>query len=152
IDLTPISGPSAWRGEDLAGSTEWIYQLSDAERDELEAVGRRFVADDPDMRAVTADDYPLDACTGLIEECARQMDPGPGCSLVRRLRTPASGCAVAAAVSVVMGLHLGSPMPQNQYGDGLDQLIATSETTMDDPTALPSPVRHRLPFHSDSSD
>lgn len=152
VDLSPISGPSAWRGDELADSTEWIHQLSDAERDELEAVGRRFVADDPDLRAVTAADYPLDACAGLIEECAQQMDAGRGFILIRGLRTEDYGDTVAGAIFYLMGLHLGSPMPQNQYGDVLDHVIATSNKTMDDPTALPSRVRDRLPFHSDSSD
>ena len=152
VDLSPISGPSAWRGDELAGSTEWIYVLSDAERAELETVGRRFVADDPDLRTVTSADYPIDACTGLIEECARQMDAGRGFILVRGLNTEEYGDAVAAAIFYVMGLHLGTPMSQNQFGDVLDHVIATSNKTLDDPTALPSRVRDRLPFHSDSSD
>ncbi|NKZ03241.1 TauD/TfdA family dioxygenase [Actinomadura latina] len=152
VDLSPISGPSAWRGDELAGSTEWIYHLSDAERDELEAAGRRFAAEDPDLRTVTSADYPLDACAGLMEECARQMDAGRGFILVRGLRTEDYGDAVAGAIFYLMGLHLGTPMSQNQFGDVLDHVIATSNKTLDDPTALPSRVRDRLPFHSDSSD
>ncbi|MEU6034471.1 TauD/TfdA family dioxygenase [Actinomadura sp. NPDC047616] len=152
VDLSPISGPSAWRGDELSRSTEWIYLLNDAERAELEAAGRRFAADDPDLRTVTAADYPLDACAGLIDECARQMDSGRGFVLVRGLRTEEYGDTVAAAIFYVMGLHLGTPMAQNQHGDVLDHVIATSDKTLDDPTALPSRVRDRLPFHSDSSD
>ncbi|MFI5426890.1 hypothetical protein [Aeromicrobium sp. UC242_57] len=33
LDHQPISGPSAWRGDELSSSTDWIYLLSDAERD-----------------------------------------------------------------------------------------------------------------------
>jgi hypothetical protein len=152
IDLTPISGPSAWRGADLAKTTDWIYVLSDAEREELEALGRRFVADDPDLRTVTAADYPFDACTALNEECGRQMDSGRGFILVRGLRTEEYGDTLAAAIFFIMGLHLGTPIGQNQMGDLLDHVVATSNKTMADPGALPSRVRDRLPFHSDSSD
>ena len=35
-ELSAIPGPSAWRGDELAVSTEWIYELSDAERTALE--------------------------------------------------------------------------------------------------------------------
>ena len=152
IDLAPISGPSAWRGDELRTSTEWVYQLSDAELAELETVGRRFVADNPDLRTVTAADYPLPACAGLNEECARQLDSGRGFILVRGLRTEEYGDTLAGAIFFLMGLHLGVPMGQNQMGDVLDHVIATSNKTLDDPSALPSRVRDRLPFHSDSSD
>ncbi|WP_433215946.1 TauD/TfdA family dioxygenase [Microtetraspora malaysiensis] len=152
VSLSPISGPSAWRGDELAGSTEWIYVLGDAERAELEEAGRKFVAADPDLRTVNAADYPLDAARGLIDECARQMDAGRGFVLVRGLRTEEYGDALAGAIFFVMGLHLGMPMEQNQLGDVLDHVIATSNKTLDDPGALPSRVRDRLPFHSDSSD
>lgn len=152
VNLQPISGPSAWRGDELAGSSEWIYTLNDAERSELEMLGRRFVSDDPDLRTVTAGDYPFDVCTGLNDECARQMDGGRGFILVRGLHTEDNGDILAAAIFFVMGLHLGQPIGQNQMGDLLDHVVATSNKTMADPTALPSRVRDRLPFHSDSSD
>jgi hypothetical protein len=152
LDLSPISGPSAWRGDELSRTTEWIYVLSDAERTELEAAGRRFVADDPDLRTVTAADYPVPACEALNAECARQLDSGRGFILVRGLRTEEYGDTLAAAIFFVMGLHLGQPIGQNQMGDLLDHVVATSNKTLADPTALPSRVRDRLPFHSDSSD
>lgn len=152
IDLTPISGPSAWRGDELARSGEWIYHLSDAERRELEETGRRFVADDPDLRTVTAADYPLPACAALNEECARQLDSGRGFVLVRGLRTEEYGDTLAGAIFFLMGLHLGQPIGQDQMGDLLGHVIATSNKTLDDPSALPSRVRDRLPFHSDTSD
>lgn len=152
VSLSPISGPSAWRGDELSKSTEWIYLLSDAEREELETVGRKFVADDPDLRTVTAADYPLEAARGLMEECARQLDSGRGFILVRGLRTEEYGDTLAGAIFFLMGLHLGVPMEQNQMGDVIDHVIATSNKTLKDPGALPSRVRDRLPFHSDSSD
>ena len=152
VDLRPISGPSAWTGDELSRSTEWIYVLSDAERTELESLGQRLVADDPDLRTVSAADYPLDACRALNEECARQMDAGRGFILVRGLRTQEYGDTLAAAIFYIMGLHLGLPIGQNQRGDLLDHVIATSNKTMADEGALPSRIRDRLPFHSDSSD
>jgi hypothetical protein len=152
VNLEPISGPSAWRGDELAKSTEWIYHLSDAELAELETVGRRFVADDPDLRTVTAADYPIPACARLNEESARQLDSGRGFLLVRGLKTQEYGDTLAGAIFFILGLHLGKPIGQNQMGDLLDHVVATSNKTMDDEGALPSRVRDRLPFHSDSSD
>ncbi|CAM5438011.1 hypothetical protein [Streptomyces afghaniensis 772] [Streptomyces afghaniensis] len=73
-----------------------------------------------------------------------------GFVLVRGLRTEEYGDAMAAAIFFVMGLHLGQPIGQNQRGDLLDHVIATSNKTLSDKGALPSRVRDRLPFHSDS--
>ncbi len=122
LDLRPITGPAAWRGDVLSQSTEWIHHLSDAERDELEALGRRFVQDDPDLRSVTAADYPFDACVALNEECSRQLDAGRGFILIRGLRTDEYGDEVAGAIFFIMGLHLGLPIAQNQMGDLLDHV------------------------------
>jgi hypothetical protein len=152
VELTPVSGPAAWRGDELSKTGEWIYHLSDAERQELEEAGRRFVADDPDLRTVTAADYPLPACAGLNAESARQMDSGRGFVLVRGLRTDEYGDEFAAAIFFVMGLHLGQPIGQDQMGNLLGHVIATSDKSHDDPTALGSRIRDRLPFHSDTSD
>jgi len=152
LDLQPISGPSAWRGDELATSTEWIYELDDAERADLEAAGRKLVADNPDLRTITAADYPLPACTRLNEESARQLDSGRGFILVRGLRTQEYGDVLAGAIFYILGLHLGLPIGQNQMGDVLDHVLATSNKTLADEGAKPSRVRDRLPFHSDSSD
>ncbi|MEO6886164.1 MAG: TauD/TfdA family dioxygenase [Jatrophihabitantaceae bacterium] len=152
VNLQPISGPSAWRGDELLKTTEWIYQLSADELTELEAVGRKLVADDPDLRTITAADYPLPTCTRLNTESARQLDSGRGFLLVRGLKTQEYGDVLAGAIFYILGLHLGVPIGQNQMGDVLDHVVATSNKTMDDAGALPSRVRDRLPFHSDSSD
>jgi len=150
--LTPVTAPCAWRGDKLSATREWIHHLNDAQIDELEQVGRRFVADDPDLRTVTAAEYPLPVTAGAITEFGRAMDTGRGFVLVRGLRMDRYDDALAAAIFYLMGLHLGVPMRQNELGDLVDHVLATSDKTLQDRTALPSRVRDRLPFHSDSSD
>jgi hypothetical protein len=152
IDLSPVTGPAAWRGDVLLQGEEWIYRLNDAEIAELVEVGRAFLADDPDLRTVTAANYPVPANANHLAECARQLDSGRGFLLVRGLKTEEYGDELSAAIFYVLGLHLGQPMEQNALGDTLDHVVATSNKTLDDPDALPSRVRDRLPFHSDSSD
>ena len=72
--------------------------------------------------------------------------------LVRGLRMQEYSDALPGAMYFVVGLHLGVPMRQNELGDLIDHVIATSTKTMDDPTAMPSRIRDKLVFHSDSSD
>jgi len=150
--LQPVTSVAAWRGDGLGAGSEWIFHLSDDQIAELERTGARFIDDDPDLRYVQAGDYPLEACAPAIAEWGADIDRGRGFVLVRGLRTHRYSDALSAAIYYVLGLHLGEPMSQNNLGDLLDHVYATSDKTMDDPTALSAKVRDVLPFHSDSSD
>lgn len=148
----PIVGPAAWRGEDLAHSRDWIYQLPDEERLELETVAARFLEDDPDLRYVPAEAYPLSHAAAGISVWLRQMEQGFGFVLVRGLRTHLYSDALAAPIFYLIGLHMGEPIRQNELGDTFDHVRANTDKTTDDPTALGSRTTDRLSFHSDSSD
>jgi hypothetical protein len=150
--LPRVSTAAAWRGDRLAASDEWIYRLSDAQVLELETLGTRFVEADPDLRAVRPGEYPLRACAEAIDEWGHDVDYGRGFVLVRGLRTHLYSDALSAAIYYILGLHMGNPIRQNEMGDLIDHVYATSDKTMADPTALSSKVRDKLVYHSDSSD
>ena len=78
-NLAAITGPSAWRGDELASRKDWIYQLSDAERTELEQVGRQFLADDPDLRRWSRR-LPADGLRARRGGVGRDMAPGEASS------------------------------------------------------------------------
>ncbi len=151
-DLQPVTTAAAWRGDALSRSQDWIYRLSDAQIDELERLGKQFLKDDPDLRHVQASEYPLEACAPAIAEWGRDVDSGRGFVLVRGLRVEEYSDALSAAIYYILGLHLGDPIQQNELGDLVDHVYATSDKTMDDPTARSAKIRDKLTFHSDSSD
>jgi hypothetical protein len=150
--LEEITTAAAWRGDELSKGASWIYQLSAAELAELEQLGTRFVENDPDLRFVQKDEYPLEACASAVETWGRDVDCGRGFVLVRGLRTHLYSDALSAAIYYILGLHMGDPIRQNEKGDLIDSVYATSDKTMDDPTAKSSKVRDGLVYHSDSSD
>lgn len=152
IHYQPIVGPAAWRGDDLARSRDWIYQLSGEERLELETVGARFLEEDLDLRYVEADAYPLPRTTDGIGAWLRDMEQGHGFVLVRGLRSHLYSDALTAAIFYLLGLHIGEPIRQNELGDTFDHVRANTDKTADDPTALGSRTTDGLNFHSDSSD
>jgi hypothetical protein len=151
-ELQPVTTAAAWRGDELHDRADWKFQLTDEQVAELEELGRRFLDDDPDLRFVQADDYPLDECAGALAGWGRECDAGRGFVLVRGLRTELYSDALSGAIFYLLGLHFGEPMRQNRLGDLLEHVYATSDKTMADPTALSAKVRDVLPFHSDSSD
>ncbi|HEY0269448.1 MAG TPA: TauD/TfdA family dioxygenase [Sphingomonas sp.] len=153
IDIpSPVTTAAAWRGDRLMQGQEWVYQLTDAQLHELEQVGIRFVEDNPDLRTVQAEEYPLIECAEAAEAWRREVDFGRGFVLVRGLRVALYSDALSSAIYYVLGLHMGDPIRQNEMGDLIDHVYATSDKTMDDPTALSSKVRDKLVYHSDSSD
>jgi hypothetical protein len=152
VQLTPITTAAAWRGDQLCKSQDWVYRLTEPQIDELEALGSRFIADDPDLRFVQAEAYPLVECKAAIEQWRHDTGGGRGFTLVRGLRSHLYSDALSSAIFFILGLHMGDPIRQNELGDILDHVYATSDKTMDDPTALPSKVRDRLVYHRDGSD
>lgn len=149
---SPVLTAAAWRGDKLMEGQDWIYELSDAQVAELEALGKRFLDADPDLRFVQAEDYPLDVCAEAVRSWREDVDFGRGFVLVRGLRSDQYSDALSSAIYYVLGLHMGDPIRQNEMGDLLDHVYATSDKTMDDPTAKSSKVRDKLVYHSDSSD
>ncbi|MFT4089970.1 MAG: TauD/TfdA family dioxygenase [Asticcacaulis sp.] len=150
--LAPVTTSAAWRGDVLKQSDSWVYLLSDEQVHELETLGSRFVEEDPDLRYVQKEDYPLVACAEAVKEWGHDVDAGRGFVLVRGLRTHLYSDALSSAIYYILGLYMGDPIRQNEMGDLLDSVYATSDKTMDDPTALSSKVRDKLVYHSDSSD
>lgn len=149
---SPVLTAAAWRGDKLMEGQDWIYELSDAQVAELETLGKRFLDADPDLRFVQAEDYPLDVCAEAVRSWREDVDFGRGFVLVRGLRSDQYSDVLSSAIYYVLGLHMGDPIRQNEMGDLLDHVYATSDKTMDDPTAKSSKVRDKLVYHSDSSD
>lgn len=150
--LEPITTAAAWRGDAMSKTDEWIYRLSADQIDELEQLAARFVIDDPDMRFVKAEDYPLAACADAIVDWRQNIESGRGFILIRGLRTDLYSDALSAAIYYLLGLHLGEPIRQTAEGDLVDHVYPTSDKMMDDITARPKRVRDSLVYHSDSSD
>lgn len=150
--LPPVETAAAWRGDRLAETGEWIFELSAEQVEELETLGERFIAADPDLRSVRAEEYPLVASADALAEWGRDVDYGRGFVLVRGLRSQLYSDALSSAIFYILGLHMGDPIRQNEMGDLVDHIYATSEKMMDDPTAKSSKVRDKLVYHSDSSD
>jgi hypothetical protein len=83
IPARPIDTPDAWRGDDLARSTDWIRPFSPAELDELHgalgAVTRRGL----DWRDITRGDFPLARLSRELAAVGREH--GRGVVLLRGL-------------------------------------------------------------------
>ena len=147
--LGPVTGPSAWRGDELAAEGGWLWSLTAEQVAELEEAGRRFVAADPDLRTVEAGEHPLPACSDALRAWGREMDAGLGFVQVRGLPVDRCTDGLAGAIFFLLGLHLGHPVRQNVAGEILGHVKARDAAPDE---LVSSQTTDGLAFHSDSSD
>src|ERR1041384_2702699 len=109
----PIPGPAAWRGADLPRSGEWIEVLSEAEITELREVVARLRRHGMPREELSRDDVQLKTLTPAVRRWRETLERGRGFVLVRGLPVDRMDQEEAALAYWVLGLHLGTPVPQN---------------------------------------
>jgi Taurine catabolism dioxygenase TauD, TfdA family len=143
--------PAAWRGADLAGSREWVHDLSGAEVEELVeavAVVRRSGAP---LAELCREEVPLATLSPVIDGWADELDAGRGFVLVRGLPVDELGETGAAIAYVLLGVQLGVLVSQNANGDLLGH-VRDDGSDPEDPTVRRYRTRLAQPFHVDGSD
>jgi Taurine catabolism dioxygenase TauD, TfdA family len=145
--LAPIQGPAAWTGAELGRTDEWIYPLSDAERDEVVRLGRTGKP----REQITRDDVRLEALAPAVREWRETLECGRGFVLIRGLPVERLSHAEAALAYWALGLHLGTPVPQNFQGELLTDVRDTGADPNDPSTRLYR-TRAEQDFHTDGAD
>ncbi len=148
----PIEGAAAWRGKDLAGSTEWIERLSAADNEEIGAAARQALdAAGGDIAKIRAEDFPLPTLAPRIAKVAKDLLDGRGFALLRGIPVADWGTELSAAAFYGIGAHLGSARSQNAKGHILGHVKDLGRDP-DDPSARIYQTTARQTFHTDSCD
>ena len=143
--------PAAWRGADLAREAEWMHVLSSREIDELVHAVDVVRNAGIDLSELRPRDVPLRTLQPVIDGWADTLDTGRGFVLVRGLPVGDLGEEGAAIAYVVLGAHLGVPVPQTADGDLLGP-VRDDGSDPNDPTVRRYRTRLAQPFHVDGSD
>ncbi|HMK67386.1 MAG TPA: TauD/TfdA family dioxygenase, partial [Stellaceae bacterium] len=114
---TPLTGPCAWLGKDIARSTRWIRDLRPADIAEieraLEGVERRGLA----WHAIERADFPLPSMSGLFAEIAGELENGSGMLKLRGLPVARYSEDQLRKLYFGIGANLGTPVYQNRRGE-----------------------------------
>ncbi len=150
--LSPIQGPEAWTGSDMALlPSQWCHHWSSEEIDEIlnaiELVSRRGL----DLLEITRADFPLPTVSARISYMRRYLLEGPGFYLFRGFSLDDLSLREAALAFWGIGLYLGRPCSQNGKGHLLGH-VKNLGLNYDDPLARGYQTSARLPYHTDSSD
>lgn len=112
-----LSGPSAWRGRDLQGSTEWIYTVSQQALDELDGALAHARSSGRPLEQLQKSDFPLPTFAADLSAIAAELEQGRGFVQMKGLDVDRYGAENAAIVYWGIGLHLGIALSQNARGE-----------------------------------
>ncbi|MBW2292690.1 MAG: TauD/TfdA family dioxygenase [Deltaproteobacteria bacterium] len=143
---------SEWHAPDVADESRWIEFFDEAERDELDAALRRALEKSSQVLEISKNDFPLPTLQARLRMIERELIEGRGFVLLRGLERERYSREEIELIYWGIGMHLGAPWPQNQYGhvlgDVTDQGIDPA-----DPTSRGNEIgKIAFPYHSDGSD
>lgn len=142
----------AWRAADVADESIWTEQLSREELEELDAALRAALEKSTDVLEITRDDFPLPGLAKRLAQIEHELIDGRGFVRIRGIERDRYDQAEMEMLYWGIGMHLGSPWPQNKYGHVLGDVTDQGKAA-DDPTARGNEIGGAaLPFHCDGSD
>ena len=117
VEIRPISGLCAWRGENMVSSDSWIRDLRPADIAEIEAalvvVEDRGLSWDEIMPA----DFPLPGMSALFDDVRDELEHG--CGMLKLRGVPVGNYNEDQLRKIYFGLgqNIGSPVHQNRRGE-----------------------------------
>jgi hypothetical protein len=147
--LTPIDGPAAWRGSDLATSAAWRHRLSADDVHELDRALATAKASRRPLHALRAADLPLPTLASKIDRWRREVEGGRGFVLIQGFPVERWGPDDAAIVFFGLGHHLGIPGAQNPEGDLLGHVRDTGADTR---SSRAYKTASNIAYHCDAAD
>ncbi len=150
--LEAVIDPAGWTSEDLAATTDWAHQLSQAEIGEIDASLASIRDAGRDLMDLTRDDYLFPTLGPVLDGIADDVIDGRGFIVIRGVPVERLTRLEAAIVFWGIGLHIGVPVSQNAKGHLLGHVKDLGGTSFQNPDNRGYQTHDRLPYHSDSCD
>ena len=112
-----IAGPEAWRGGDLARSTDWIREIPPAVVRELETALRAVQRRGLSWSDIRREDFVIPDAARFLAGVSEELEHGRGVVLLRRLPVERYSEEELKQVYWGLGLSLGTPRCQNAHGE-----------------------------------
>lgn len=145
-----LTGPAAWRGEDLRNDDSWLIQLSEDTIRLIDEALAEVKARGLSFPHFTKDDFPIHAASDELGRYAEEMENGKGFVLLRGLPIAGYDSDDLNIINFGIGLHLGTPVCQNLKGDLLGMVMNVGDITKKETRVYETNLY--LPYHTDVSD
>ena len=147
----PITGVSAWMGDEMRGSEEWIHVLSADEIADLDQALRGVQKRGLAMADVTKADFSLPVLEPFLAALETVVRTGRGFYLLRGIPVEKYTDEEVFLIKWGIGTHLGTKVSQNAFGELLGHVYDYER----DPTDVRTrgyQTNTRLLFHVDRAD
>ena len=147
----PLHIPAAWKGSQWKTDRSWVYTLGAPVLSEMEAALREIRDSGRDLFEIQPKHFPLPAFTETRNRILADLEGGRGFALIRGL--PVDGCSddVAATLFWGLGVHVGTPEPQDVGGNLIHHVRDTGRNLSQDDVRKYQ-TNEDIPFHNDGSD
>ena len=143
---------SEWHARDVADESAWTEAFDEAEQEELDAAVRKALEKSADVMEIAKNDFPLPTLQGRLEKIERDLIDGRGFVRLRGVDRRRYSREEMEMIYWGIGMHLGAPWPQNQYGHVLGD-VTDQGVDPADPTSRGNEIGQiAFPYHSDGSD
>lgn len=150
----PIIDPAAWTGKELAACTDWKYELTSQEANQLidmaKQLQRTVNGDLNGLLKLKKDAFVLGDFSKKIEQLSQQLANGLGLVLIRGLPMHELDLATAATIYFAVGSHLGQPKSNNAEGDLLSHVTDIGKSYAD-PNSRGYQTKDALDYHCDQT-
>ena len=147
----PITGPDAWRADEMRVRDDWVHVLSEAEIAEIDTAVDAVDTPDRPIAGIRRDDFHLPALGPVLDAIREELVRGRGFVLIRGLPVERYSVRRRAIAYWGIGAWLGRAVSQNAMGHLLGHVIDLGRTN-DDYRARTYQTRDRQFFHADSCD
>jgi hypothetical protein len=146
-----LGGPAAWRGAEMARSTEWIHHLSDEDIAELEAAASEATRSGLPLTEIRREHFALPRLARALHTIRQELLRGRGFVLMRGLPLERYTLLEAATIFWGIGTYLGTALSQNAQGHVLGHVKDLGYDAGDPRTRIYQ-TNQRQGYHTDSAD
>lgn len=148
----PYQSAAAWKGPELAHSSDWIYTLSPADVAEIDDALERVRSKGLAIPNISRADFPLPRLSAALADILNQIETGRGFVLIRGLPVERLGEADAAIAYWGIGTCFGEVAAQNMMGHRLAHVRAVGGDWNSNFNVRGYQTTSHLPYHSDKGD
>jgi hypothetical protein len=131
----PLTGRATWHGKQLDASGDWIRNLDDRHRHEIDEALARVKRERFPLFGFGRDDFPLPATSDLLAGIADELENGLGAIRLRGLPVERYSDDDIRQIFWGLGRHLGTAVFQNSRGEIMGEV--RDEAKLADKTYAP---------------
>jgi hypothetical protein len=148
----PVQDPAGWTKDDLARSTDWIYELTARDIEDLDRAVGRIESRGLSLMELHRSDFDLPVLGPTLEAIREELVRGIGLKLIRGVPVQRYSRLQSAIAFLGIGTYIGVPVSQNAKGHLLGHVKDLGNRSLENPTDRGYQTHDKLPFHSDSCD